>query len=308
MKKNINITIILSVLLLAAPSFAKTKVKQDDPYHTSFFEKARLIMTKEEMQIYKHLPDNQSKEEFIEDFWKKRDPSPETEKNEIKEEFELRIAYANRWFNERRGKDRGWDSERGRILLQLGFPDQREFGEMPIVGRSGRLATTQRVGLERWIYHRYGLYLEFIGDINGFGVYKLSRPPALLRTSLDLARARMDLGIKKPKKNFFKYDAAFKDDNIVISIPSKRIAFEGDDGKMNAQFRIDISVYRSYQKIEEIRKDEIISKTEGELLAADNVEIVIPYAPQKKGKYFFDIVVTDKLSSTKYRNSCKTRK
>ncbi|UCH95670.1 MAG: GWxTD domain-containing protein, partial [Candidatus Aminicenantes bacterium] len=98
-------------------------------YKDSFFEKARFIMTKQEIEIYKHLPDKAGKEQFIEEFWKKRDPNPETEENESREEFEERITYANKWFKEH-SKDRGWDTQRGRILLQLGFPDRREFGEL----------------------------------------------------------------------------------------------------------------------------------------------------------------------------------
>ena len=87
--------------MLSACASGKQKINQD-PYYESFFEKARLIMTKEEIEIYKQLPDLKSKEEFIDEFWKKRDPFPETPENENKIEFERRIAYANRWFRENR--------------------------------------------------------------------------------------------------------------------------------------------------------------------------------------------------------------
>ena len=51
------------------------------------FEPVRLIMTKVEIEIYKHLADDKARDEFIADFWKKRDPSPLSEENEFKEDF-----------------------------------------------------------------------------------------------------------------------------------------------------------------------------------------------------------------------------
>ena len=233
--------------MLVLTGFAKNKKNRQDPFYKSFFEITRLIMSKEEIQIYKHLPDIKSKKEFIEEFWKKRDPTPDTEENEIRDEFKDRIAYANRWFNERRGKNRGWDTERGRILLQLGLPDQREFGEANNVSRSGRLSSTIRLGVERWVYYDYRLFLQFTGDRYGFGVYKLSRPPAQLRQALDEAKLRMDLG-KKPQKNYFRYKADYTPGNFNVTIPVKRINFEEKNGMMNARFRVKAFVYHNYIK------------------------------------------------------------
>ena len=130
MKKDILLLIVCVLVLCGLPQ--PIGAAASDP----FFEKARLIMTKEEIEIYKHLPGAEEKEEFIKEFWKKRDPTPATEENENREEFEKRIAYANKWFNEG-SKGRGWDTERGRILLQLGFPDRREFGQVDDIVRSG---------------------------------------------------------------------------------------------------------------------------------------------------------------------------
>jgi GWxTD domain-containing protein len=118
----------MAVLLMAAAcGTSGTKTRKGinmEPSEGSlkdpFFEKARLIMTKQEIEIYKHLPDKKAKDEFVVEFWKKRDPSPETEENENLEEFMERIEYANKWFNEG-SKGRGRYTERRRILLKEGY-------------------------------------------------------------------------------------------------------------------------------------------------------------------------------------------
>ena len=52
-----------------------------EPKSQDVDEIVQLIMTKEEKDIFTHLPDKASREEFIADFWAKRDPDPETETN-----------------------------------------------------------------------------------------------------------------------------------------------------------------------------------------------------------------------------------
>ena len=142
-------------------------------------------MTNEEIQIYKHLADAGAREEFIEEFWQKRDPLPDTAENEARAEFERRIAYANRWFRENRAAGRGWDTPRGRILIQLGEPDNRSLNEM--------ISDPNVKGYERWIYYDYQLELVFV-DSTGFGEYKLRNWPAELLTAIDHARFAIEPG------------------------------------------------------------------------------------------------------------------
>ena len=145
-------------------------------FKDTFFEKARLIMTKQEIQIYKHLPDKKAKEEFIAEFWKKRDPDPATEENENLEEFMERIEYANKWFFEG-SKGNGWNTQRGRILLQLGFPEERRWGEVANTDRYGALITSKRVPMEIWTYIRYQMVLTFV-DWDDSGKLLLRRIPS----------------------------------------------------------------------------------------------------------------------------------
>ena len=96
--KRLNEALLLIILFFGIAACRTSVNLKQDPFYESFFEKTSIIMTKEEIEIYKHIPDKESKEEFIREFWQIRDPDSGTEENENKIEFESRIEYANRWF------------------------------------------------------------------------------------------------------------------------------------------------------------------------------------------------------------------
>jgi GWxTD domain-containing protein len=275
-----------------------------DPQFDSFFEKARLIMSKEELAIYKHLPDSADKEAFIKEFWEKRDPTPETEENENRLEFQERIAYANRWFKEGKSSDSGWDTERGRILLQLGFPSSREWGEYtPTNPRSGQLVGTKRYPMEIWRYYEYQLTLTFV-DLNGFGKLRMIRVPATLLTALDMSKFTLDLREKTRLNRAFKFTADFMKDVIQIEIPVKKLSFEENGNQMTAKFKIDVYVYHDYKKIEKFSENKTVNRTKNELLTSKTLNFKLPFKPEKKGHYYFDIIVEEVLTASKYRNFC----
>jgi hypothetical protein len=124
---------------------------------------------------------------------------------------------------------------------------------------------------------------------------------------LELAKKRLDLGSKKPKKDTFKYDSDFRDGRLTIIIPTKRVSFEEKDDKMTAAFRIEIHVYRDYNKVETVVEKKSISKDKAELLNTNNIEFSIPYSPSGKGEYQFDIIVMDESSTEKYRTFLKKK-
>lgn len=85
-------------------------------------------------------------ESFIEQFWKRRDPTPDTERNEYREEHYRRIAYTNEHF---KTYIPGWKTDRGRVYIMYGPPDEIEShpaGE-PISGRRKKAAERQRRSL-----------------------------------------------------------------------------------------------------------------------------------------------------------------
>jgi GWxTD domain-containing protein len=93
--------------------FLKKWVNQDVVY----------IITDEEKAAFKRLTTDEERYQFIEQFWLRRDPSPDTIENEFRDEHYRRIAYANERFAS--GKP-GWKTDRGRIYITFGPPDQIE--------------------------------------------------------------------------------------------------------------------------------------------------------------------------------------
>lgn len=86
-------------------------------------EDVRWIITPEELSAFKQLSNDEERDQFIEQFWLRRDPTPDTVENEYKEEHYRRIAYANEHFAA--GKA-GWRTDRGRIYIVFGPPDEIE--------------------------------------------------------------------------------------------------------------------------------------------------------------------------------------
>lgn len=84
-------------------------------------EDVRWIITDEERAAFKKLTNDEERDQFIEQFWLRRDPTPDTVENEFKEEHYRRIAYANEHFA---SGIPGWRTDRGRIYIMYGPPDE----------------------------------------------------------------------------------------------------------------------------------------------------------------------------------------
>ena len=95
----------------------------DEKSIDNYFEKMKYIALKEEKKIFKNL-DRNGKINFIYEFWKRRDPTPRTKINERKEEYLKLLSYAEEKFTI--GKRAGWKTDRARILLIYGKPDEIE--------------------------------------------------------------------------------------------------------------------------------------------------------------------------------------
>ena len=139
------------------------------------------VITDEERKAFKKLATDDERERFIEEFWRRRDPDPDTDENEFKEEYYERIAYANEHFA---SGIPGWKSDRGRIWIMYGKPDEREThpsgGHYDRPSYEGGGGTTT-YPFEIWFY-RYlpgigsGIEIEFV-DPTGTGEYRIARNP-----------------------------------------------------------------------------------------------------------------------------------
>src|SRR5216684_7192707 len=139
------------------------------------------IITDEERQAFHRLSNDEERDSFIEQFWLRRDPTPDTEENEFKEEHYRRIAYANERFA---SGVPGWRTDRGRIYIIWGPADEIE--SHPTGGMYNRPSEegggqTSTYPFEQWRY-RYmegigsNIIIEFV-DPSGTGEYHMTMDP-----------------------------------------------------------------------------------------------------------------------------------
>jgi GWxTD domain-containing protein len=123
-------------------------------------EDVRWIITDEEKSAFMQLSNDEERDQFIEAFWQRRDPTPDTEENEFKEEHYRRIAYANEHYA---AGIPGWKSDRGRTYIVFGPADEIDSHpsggsyERPMEEGGGETSTFP---FETWRYR----YLEGIGQ------------------------------------------------------------------------------------------------------------------------------------------------
>ncbi|SPE29682.1 Peptidase M56, BlaR1 [Candidatus Sulfopaludibacter sp. SbA6] len=152
------------------------------PYRKWMNEDVAYIITDAERAAFKNLQTDEEREHFIEQFWLRRDPTPGTPENEFKEEHYRRIAYANEHFA---SKIPGWKTDRGRIYITYGPPDEIESHrsggayQRPAAEGGG---TTSTFPFEQWRY-RYiegigaNIIIEFV-DPTMSGEYRMTMDPS----------------------------------------------------------------------------------------------------------------------------------
>ena len=157
----------------------KIKEERDKIYKNWVNKDVKYIITKDEMKAFKELKTDEERENFIENFWRRRDPNPDTEENEYREQYYERIAYANEHFA---SGIPGWMTDRGRIYIAWGKPDSIEshpaggFYDRPTWEGGG---STTSYPFETWFYRHLegvgdGVEIEFV-DPTGTGEYRIAR-------------------------------------------------------------------------------------------------------------------------------------
>src|SRR5689334_5150063 len=160
----------------------KLRKELETPYKKWLNEDVTYIITDEERQAFKRLATDDERQSFIEGFWLRRDPTPDTEENEFKEEHYRRIAYANERYA---SGIPGWKTDRGRIYITYGPPDEIESHpsggsyQRPMEEGGGETSTFP---FEQWRY-RYiegigsDIIIEFV-DPTMTGEYRMTMDPS----------------------------------------------------------------------------------------------------------------------------------
>lgn len=126
------------------------------------FKEARYIATPEEIREFKQLHSLPAKRQFLYDFWQKRNPDPVSRTNSFRVKYLQRVAYANDHFQT--GNTPGWQTDRGRVYILYGKPDQ--------IDRHPNEANSRPYQI--WYYNSIqgGVTFDFV-DKTGFGDYTL---------------------------------------------------------------------------------------------------------------------------------------
>lgn len=160
----------------------KLRKELEGPYRKWLNEDVGYIITDEERTAFKRLATDDEKQQFIEQFWLRRDPTPDSQENEYKEEHYRRIAYANERYA---SGIPGWKTDRGRIYITFGPPAEIESHpsggtyERPIEEGGG---TTSTYPFEKWRYRWIegignDVQIEFV-DPTMTGEYRMTMDPS----------------------------------------------------------------------------------------------------------------------------------
>ncbi len=192
MRKSIPLLIAIVVVWLAPavsgqrkpavdPQDKPRKVKEEpDKAFKQFIIDVGPIISDAERRAWDQLKTNAEREQFIDIFWKTRDPDPDTEENEYREAYYERIAYVNEHFS---SGIPGYKTDRGRTYLKYGKPD--EVDSHPAGGAyqgdpGEGFGATSTYPFEKWFYRnipgRAGAEIEFV-DPTGTGEYRIANNP-----------------------------------------------------------------------------------------------------------------------------------
>ena len=208
--------------------------KKLSPEYQDFLSKVRYIVTKEERKIFLELPDSE-KNEFIREFWERRDPDPYTEENEFKEEYFRRIDDANQKF---RGHLPGWLQDRGRIYILFGPPTERHT------------YSSEPAHREVWYYGNFPVV--FI-DHMGVGDYKLEPINLAHLSEMNKAQNRSQV-LAKPKEDFFDFELKthINENNEIIAtieLDYRKIWFAGVEDRLETTILMTVEVLDEENKI-----------------------------------------------------------
>ncbi|MBC7926027.1 MAG: GWxTD domain-containing protein [Bryobacteraceae bacterium] len=193
---------------------AKLRKELEGPYRKWLSEDVGYIITDEERQSLKRFSTDDEKQIFIENFWLRRDPTPDSAENEYKEEHYRRIAYANERYA---SGIPGWKTDRGRIYITFGPPAEIESHpsggsyQRPVEEGGGNTSTYP---FEIWRY-RYleglgnDIMIEFV-DPTMTGEYRMTMDPSEKDALLYVPNAGLTLmeqmGISSKNDRFNRTD------------------------------------------------------------------------------------------------------
>ncbi|MDW7760312.1 MAG: GWxTD domain-containing protein [Acidobacteriota bacterium] len=291
--------IVIFGLLAAAACAGPRLEKALDPESREFLSRVRYIISREERATFLRIPAGEQGA-FIEDFWKARDPNPETEINEFKETYFRRMEEADHLF--RGGTTPGRLQDRGRIYILLGPPDNREsyprgtsfygypveiwhYGFTPIVFRDPRWTNDFRVD---------PMSAEYIVEIG-----RAQQQPRRVPQD-EAARQGLDFGLDILRAR----EGAVR---VILKIPYAAIWMRAEDGRMETVFELDLELRDlSDREVLTFRETYPISLTDEEFARRKNeiwtIEIPVSAEP---GEYLLTLALKNATGGDEARKTAK---
>lgn len=306
MKNNSNFRLGWVFFLLFAAACRVDKLEQQlAPQYAEFLSQIRYIITGQERKDFLSLPDSE-KPQFIAEFWKRRDPDPDTEVNEFKIEYFKRLEKANQLFI---GEGRpGWLTDRGRIHILFGPPGQRLT--TPMTGDAyGRCQ-------EVWYY---GNFPVIFVDMNCNGNYILATLNLEHLHDLNMAQAAARNTIFSEKKPQIEFDLNLRKNPQVesrveglveIEIPVRSIWFSSEGGKLTTTFDVELEIRDSQNAVRwQYKNSYNVAMTAEQLKGNQNskYKIEIPFAVDqdveafRQGKNKIQVVLKNKTGKEELR-------
>ena len=125
-------------------------------------EQLRYIAKDDEMDSLRAAKTPEEKQRQFVAFWKKRDPNPNTPRNERMEAYYARVDYANQHFSH---YTEGWKTDMGMVYIMFGPPSSVDRHPYDMDSKP----------YEIWTYYELNHQFVFV-DESGFGDYRLINP------------------------------------------------------------------------------------------------------------------------------------
>ncbi len=297
--KPIRCILLVALLASAAGCAAGRKAVRTLPQaDRDFLSEVRYIISKQERKVFYTLGPEE-RERFIEEFWKKRDPSPATDENEFRDEYYRRIDYSNRIFREGTS---GWTTDRGRAYILLGEPERRltypmgySFYERP---------------MEIW-YYRY-FTLLFI-DYTFTGVYKLDTQSAQTLGVMTSTQMGLKPRVSAPQQVVFDFalrveTPAAGEGTLLIDVPYERLNMVQEQGSplIGTTLKIDARVLdEGGREVLRRQQDRPVSLEAGNLDAlgkALGIRLELKLAP---GRYSAQVTLVNTADASQVSKTIK---
>lgn len=223
-----------------------------------FVQEVRYIISKKERKLYVNIAPEE-RAAFRRDFWRRRDPSPDTERNEYKETYFARVEEANRLF--RTEGRQGWLTERGRVYVLLGPPDHRQVYPMGY--------SFYEPPVEVW---RYGFFPIIFVDRYHIGKYEMAMANAYYLNAVANAQIMLNSPAQEmaePGKRDFGLESTAEkrgSTRVTLDVPYGLLLFKREGEEYHAVLEVR-AVLRDKDDTEVWKKKESypISVTEEEL-------------------------------------------